>query len=235
MAPLVPALAQDLQPSSQINVSGSAEVKVTPDEIRLNVGVETRHESLAEAKRQNDENVSRALSFLKRSGVKDKDVQTDFLAVEPLYDHDVSRTKPVAYLVQKSIGCRITSIPLFESVLTGLLANGVNYVHGIEFRTSELRKHRDVARAIAIQAAKEKADALASQLGVKRGRVFSISENYSGGWWGWTGGNWRSRGGGGMQQNVLQNAGGTAESGDSTLSVGQISVSATVNVSFGIE
>ena len=54
-------------------------------------------------------------------------------------------TRPVTYVVQKSIGIRITSVALFESVLTGLLTNGVNYVHGIEFRTSELRKHRDAA------------------------------------------------------------------------------------------
>ena len=113
--------------------------------------------------------------------------------------------------------------------------NGVNYVHGIDFRTSELRKHRDTARAMAIQAAKEKADALASELGVKRGKVYSITENYWGGWWSWSGSYWRSRGGGGMQQNVAQNAGGASEATEGALSVGQISVSATVNVSFLIE
>lgn len=219
----------------QISVSGSAEVKVAPDQIHLSVGVETRHENLAEAKRQNDDRVSSALSFLKRSGVKDKDVQTDFMGVEPVYDNDVSRTKPVAYIVQKSIGIRLTKVSTFEGVLTGLLTNGVNYVHGIDFRTSELRKHRDTARAMAIQAAKEKADALASELGVKRGKVYSITENYWGGWWSWSGSYWRSRGGGGMQQNVAQNAGGASEATEGALSVGQISVSATVNVSFLIE
>ena len=233
--PLRFAFSQVLPQVPQISVSGSAEVKVAPDEIHLSVGVETRHENLEEAKRQNDERVSNALSFLKRSGVKDKDVQTDFLGVEPAYDNEVSRTKPVAYLVQKSIGIRLTKVSTFEAVLTGLLTHGVNYVHGIDFRTSELRKHRDTARAMAIQAAKEKADALASQLGVKRGKVYSISENYWGGWWSWSGSYWRSRGGGGMQQNVAQNAGGASDAAEGALSVGQISVSAIVNVSFLIE
>ncbi|PYV36732.1 MAG: hypothetical protein DMG06_30070 [Acidobacteria bacterium] len=59
--------------------------------------------------------------------------------------------------------------------------------------------------------------------------------NYWGGWWSWSGGYWRSRGGGGMQQNVVQNAGVASEATEGTLSVGQISVSATVNVSFLIE
>src|SRR6266571_6735658 len=35
-----------------ISVSGSAEVKVPPDEIYLRVGVETRHENLEDAKQQ---------------------------------------------------------------------------------------------------------------------------------------------------------------------------------------
>ena len=37
----------------------------------------------------------------------------------------------------------------FEDVLTESLQEGANYVHGIEFRTTELRKHRDAVRALA--------------------------------------------------------------------------------------
>lgn len=232
--PLTRAHSQDLTQPPLISVSGSAEVKVVPDEVRLSVGVETRDAKLDEARRENDERVSKALSFLKGSGVKDKDVQTDFISVEPSYDSTVSRTKPVIYVVRKSIEIKLTRIDAFEGLLTGLLTNGVNNVHGIDFRTSHLRKHRDAARAMAVRAAKEKADALASELGVKRGKVHSINANDWGGWNG-SGSYWGGRGGGGMYQNVAQNAGGPAETTDGTLSVGQISISASVNVSFLIE
>ena len=46
-----------------ISVSGSAEVKVAPDEIHLRVGVETRQQDLEQAKRENDDRVSKALGF----------------------------------------------------------------------------------------------------------------------------------------------------------------------------
>src|SRR5437870_2386747 len=82
---VLPASAQ-WQQEPQINVSGSAEVKVAPDEVDLNVGVETRHERLEEAKRQNDQHISNALKFLKSSGVKDKNIQTDYITIEPVYD-----------------------------------------------------------------------------------------------------------------------------------------------------
>jgi len=74
---LSPAYCQQPPPPPMISVSGSAEVKVAPDEILLRVGVETRHENLHAAKKQNDERVGNALAFLKGSRVKGKDVQTD--------------------------------------------------------------------------------------------------------------------------------------------------------------
>jgi uncharacterized protein len=233
--PLAPAIAEP-----QIDVSGSAEVKVAPDEIRLSVGVETRDENLDVAQRQNDERISSALAFLKGSGVKDKDVQTDFISVEPDYNYNSSHVKPVAYIVRKSIEIRLTTITNFDGLVTGLLTNGVNYVHGIEFRTSQLRKYRDQARAMAIQAAKEKADAMASELGVKRGKVYNINVNDWSGGWNSYGGRWGAQGGGFNGQNIIQNPGALsdaagADTAGETFSVGQISVSATVNVSFLIE
>src|SRR5216117_2244008 len=140
---LTQAFSQGPAQPPMISVSGSAEVKVAPDEIYLRVGVETRHDNLEDAKKQNDERVSKALAFLKSSDVTGKDVQTDFISIEPTYDSNVSRTKPVTYIVRKSIEVKLTKIESFEGLLTGLLTNGVNNVHGIEFRTSQLRKHRD--------------------------------------------------------------------------------------------
>jgi uncharacterized protein len=218
----------------QISVTGSAEVKVAPDEIGLSIGVETRHETMAEAKRQNDERIAKALSFIKSSGVKDKDVQTDFLSAEPNYDYyGVSRTNPVYFVVRKSIEIRLSKIQGFEGFVAGLLTNGITTIHGIDFRTTELRKHRDAARAMAIRAAREKADAMAAELGVRRGKVHNVSTDD---WNGWRSGSWWGGRSSGMNrsQNAVQNE-GASETTDSTLSIGQISVSASVNVSFLIE
>jgi len=233
--PFTRAFSQAPAPPPLISVSGSAEVKVAPDEIHLRVGVETRQQDLEEAKRENDDRVSKALGFLKSKDVREKNVQTDFVSVEPNYDNNVSRTKPVTYIVRKSIEIKLTRIDAFEGLLTGLLTNGVNNVHGIEFRTSQLRKHRDAARAMAIRAAREKADALAAELGVKRGKVYSISANDWGGWWGSSAGYWGGRYGGGTFQNSMQNVERPSELDDGSLSIGQISVSASVNASFLIK
>jgi uncharacterized protein len=219
-----------------ISVSGSAEVKVAPDEVYLRVGVETRDATLARAKERNDEAVTKTLAFL-RAQVEKKNVQTDFISFEPIYDGSSSdRIKPIAYVARNSIEVKLTDLKKLDGVITGVMTNGVNTIHGIEFRTSELRKHRDAARAMAIRAAIEKADAAAKELNVKRGKVQNLSVND--GWWGgYGGGYWGGRYAGfsnAMAQNVSQGGGGGQdESG--TLSAGQITVSASVSGSFLVE
>jgi hypothetical protein len=250
MLPLASVFAQYGETKPLISVSGSAEVKVVPDEIDLQVGVETLDRDLQAAKKQNDDSVSAALDFLKQKGVPEKNVKTDFISIEPVYpDSDsvridpttgkhisgkLSLTKPYYYVVRKSISIMLTNVGSFDDVLSGLVTNGVNTVQGIDFRTSELRKYRDKAWTMAVQAAKEKADAMAATLGVKVGKPFGINENDFGGYRSWNGNNWQQA----LYQNGMnasQNGGGEAESDEGTISVGQISVSANVSVSFLIK
>lgn len=237
-----PAFAQTTPPP-QINLSGSAEVKVAPDEIRLNVAVETRAATLDPARLENDQKISAVLAFLKQSKIEAKDVQTDFINIQPEYDYSngssASHVKPLDYIVRKSIEIRLTDTANFQKILTGVLTNGVNYVNNIDFRTTQLRKYRDQARAMAIHAAKEKAEALTAELGTKLGKVTSISAYDNGGNYG---NYWNINRGFNGYNNVAQNvvsgggaAGGASDTAEDTFAVGQISVSATVNVSFLIE
>jgi len=247
---LLPAAAQWQGAAAQplINVSGSAEVKVAPDEVDLSATVETHNASLDVAKQENDTKMAQALDFLRQNGVKDKDIQTDFITIEPVYqegqryyslDSDTmlpgnAAAKPVYYLVRKGLSVKLTEVGHFDTVLSGLITSGVNYVQGIDFKTTELRKYKDQARALAIRAAHEKATAMADELGVKVGKPYTINVTDTGGWNSWYWGGSRFRGFGGSAQNSVQNAGGASDTGGS-LAAGQISVSATVDVAFLIQ
>lgn len=234
------AFAQWQQPPPLINVSGSAEIRVVPDEIRLSVAVESRNALLETARQDNDTRVADALAFLKQSGVPARDVKTDLISVQPDYDRDRSRVTPVAYIIRKSIEIKLTNTVVFQSVVTGLLTNGVNIIEGVDFRTTELRKHRDQARAMAVRAAKEKAQALTDELGVKLGRPYTVNANdnsyYFGGW---RGGSFYNNSF--SANNYIQNvsspagAGGAMDNATDAFAVGQISVTASVNVAFLIE
>jgi len=83
---------------------------------------------------------------------------------------------------------------------------------------------------------------MASALGVKRGKVYNINGERTGvGGWGGYGGRWGAQWGGfnGQVNNVPKSrclvGRGRADTTAETFSAGEISVSATVNVSFLIE
>ncbi len=218
-----------------ITTTGDAEVRVTPDEVILILGVETSDQELGVAKNQNDERVRRVLAVAKEQGVEARYLQTEYLSLEPRYSDSYNRRELTGYVARKTIVVTLKDINNFESLLTAALEAGANNVQGVQFRTTELRQYRDQARVLAINAAQEKANALAKELGQKVGKPLKIEEQQSN-WWAWYGGWWSGGWSGAMTQNVVQNAGGGGlPSEDSTIAPGQITVNARVTVIFELE
>jgi uncharacterized protein len=220
------------QETRRISVTGEAEVRVAPDEVILTLGVETWDKDLDLAKRQNDAIVKRVLALAGEHGIAPEHVQTEYFGVEPRYrDGYYEERDFIGYFVHKTVVITLRDLSQFEGLLSDALKAGVNYVHGIEFRTTELRQHRDEARALAIRAAQEKAAALAGELGQQIGEPLTIQEEQAG-WWSSYGAWWGSRWGAGMTQNTIQEVGGAPALADSSVAPGQIDVTARVTVVF---
>ncbi|GAB4343452.1 MAG: SIMPL domain-containing protein [Candidatus Abyssubacteria bacterium] len=227
------AFADECPEPRLITVTGDAEVRVEPDEVVLTLGVETWDQDLDAAKTRNDQRTEAILKAAEKLGLEKKHIQTDHISIEPRYEDQWEHRDFVGYFVRKTIIFTLRDISKFEELLSAALQAGANYVHGIQFRTTELRTHRDQARSLAIKAASEKANDLAKELGQKLGKPHMIREDHVG-WWSWYNGWWGSRWSGGMAQNVIQNVAGqpSAESG---IAPGQITVNARVTVSFVLE
>ncbi|MCB1593005.1 MAG: SIMPL domain-containing protein [Alphaproteobacteria bacterium] len=245
-APPVSAQAAFLNPVSgrSINVSGEAEIRVVPDQVLIALTAESRGPDLTATQKKNDDIVKALVSYTTETqGLKKEHIQTDFTTVTPTYrscryeDEMSGQCNPleiVYYSVRKGIQVRLTDLSRYEDLITKSLQLGVTNIDNIQFVTTELRKHRDAAREKAALAAREKAQAIAAVLGVKIGKPIGISvQNYSSYYWHGYGG---QRGMNQMTQNVIQEAptGGSGES-EGALSLGQIKITATVNVTFEIE
>lgn len=178
------AAAQIMMPAQdrQISVTGNAEIRVKPDEVILNLGIETNDLKLDVAKNENDARVKRVLALGKAAGIEDKHIQTEYLNIEPRYRDYEDKRVFLGYWVRRSVALTLRDVTKFDDLLTKVVEGGANYVHGIEFRTTDLRKYRDQAREKAIVAAREKAEALSGALGLKLGKAKMIDEG-SGGWW----------------------------------------------------
>ena len=215
-----------------VTVIGDAEVRTAPDEAILSLGVETRDESLSAAQNENNLTVSKVLAVAEAYGVAPEHVQTEFVSIEPRYRDGYYDERDFAgYFVRRTVVITIRDVSIFENLLADALEAGANYVHSVDFQTTELRKYRDQARVLAIQAAQEKAGALATQLGQKLGEPRTIEEVETGWsssydtWWG-------PRWGGAIAQNVIQEVGGNTPATDGSFAPGQIHVNARVSVSF---
>ena len=157
-----------------IMVSGEAEMRIVPDEVILRLGIETSDKVLANAKRQNDEVIQRVFDIAARYDIPAEHVQTDYIHIEPRYNNGYTQREFVGYFVNNTVVITLRDLAKFEDVLSAALESGVNYVHNIEFRTTELRKYRDEARTLALQAAQEKAAAMAETLDQRLGTPLSL-------------------------------------------------------------
>lgn len=231
-----PALVNQVDSTAEqrhITVTGASQVMVIPDEVLLTIGVETSDKELTKARQANDEIVQRVLAIAEEMKIDSKYVQMDYISIEPRYQDSYTEKHFVGFFVRKTIVITLRDLTKFEELFSRLLESGVNYVHGVDFRTTELRKYRDQARALAIQAAREKAVALASELDQEVGEPVLIQENSDYWWSGYS--SWWGASGSGMYQNVIQNSGQPSADAEGTLVPGQIAVTANLSVEFALK
>jgi uncharacterized protein YggE len=225
----MPALAAEPVPPRTISTSGEATVYVVPDKVIVNFGVESHAADLDSARKENETEGAKLVKAIEAMGLEKKDIATDHLQVDVRRrtSNDVEVIR--GYTVRRGYSVTLRDIKQFEKLVDAGLKNGANQIHGITFATTDLRKHRDQARQMAIKAAKEKAVLLAKELDCTVGKPRTISEggghSYFGGY------RW---GNASMSQNTFQHAPGGAESGES-LPLGQIAITATVSVTFDLE
>lgn len=222
-----------------ISVSGEAAIQVAPNQAIFSMSVNNKEKTLDSAKKANDKTIKSLLNyFTKELEIDPKHVQTDHLSVNPIYFSCSSKDErqglcdslEIQYFeLSRGLQLRLDDLTKYDAVVAKSLELGVNKISNIQFVTSELRKHKDEARELAAIAAKEKAQAVAATLGMELGKPISINLNNVG--WSYFGRSSRA-----MMQNTIQNRGGSGMDEDgSSLSVGQISITASVSVNFDMQ
>jgi uncharacterized protein YggE len=222
----LPCLAQQPREQPLVTVTGEAEVRVVPDEVVFDLTVQTLNRDLRLAKAQTDERLKKTLELTRKYQIAPADVQTDYIRLEPRYRGGDETRLLVGYSVRKDLLFTLRDASRAEELLSELIETGISRINSVSFRSSQLRRHRDQARALAIKAAQEKAAALAAEIGQKIGKAFSIEEDAPV--------NFR---GGAMTQNnvVVEGSEAAAGSSEGTLALGQLKVSARVTVRFILE
>lgn len=174
----------DVSKMPTIKVTGTAEIHVVPDIATFSFTVSKKNASVAAAKNENDKTIDKVRDMAKRFGIAANDVKTDYIRIKEATrrvkvpdSEDEYENEPDGYLVNRSLVVKLRDMSQFESFLSSLLDAGINDVSNVVFSSSQLRKFKDQARADAIRAAREKAEAIAGAIKQTIGKAVSIEEN----------------------------------------------------------
>lgn len=222
----VAAQTSDVSRMPTIKVTGTAEIQVVPDTATFSFAVSKKNNSVSAAKKENDETIAKVTDLAKRFGIAAADVKTDYIRVSeatkrviiPNSDGDYENVFD-GYRVSRSLVIKLRDMSKFESFLTALIDAGVTDVNNVVFSSSEIRKYMNQARAQAVRAAREKAQAIVSEIGQSIGKAVLLEEEAVS--------DYRS-----VNANVTSNSFSTSVSNDSESAVGTITVKAQIEAEF---
>ena len=183
-------IGKEIYPQRTIMASGEGESFAIPDIASFSFTVTEASESVETAQGLLDQKIAQALKVLKDAGVEEKDTKTTSYNVYPKYEWEQivcitypcpqGQNKLVGYEVSQSVTIKIRKVDQAGDVVSKVGAVNVSNISGLEFTVDDREKYVAEAREAAIKKAKENAEKLADDLGVRLGKMmyFNESGNY---------------------------------------------------------
>ncbi len=210
-----------------ISVSGEGKVYATPDLATLNLGVQSKADTVDEARTQAADAMDKVMQSLTNDGIAEKDIQTSSFTIYPItkWDPDTQEEIQTGFRVTNILTVKIRDLESIGSVIDDAANAGRDLiqVQNISFSIEDPTPYKDEARQMAVAAAKAKAEQLAELAEVQLGKAMQISESE------------------GYYPPVVRLANAvafdTAEAGgySTDISPGQQEVTITVQISYAIE
>jgi uncharacterized protein len=163
-------------------VTGKGEVFAVPNIASFSFSVIEQGKTVPEAQDKATEKNNDAISFLKGRGIEEKDIKTTGYNINPRYEYvqATGRQNLVGYEVSQSVTVKVRKADTAGDVLAGIGGLGVSNVSSLDFTVDEQDELKRQARDMAIADAKEQAEKLAMQLGVRLGKIISYYEMENG-------------------------------------------------------
>lgn len=211
--------AQENKVIPQISVSGEGKVKVAPDQVVINLGVQNTGKDAAEVKKMNDETVDKVVKYIKKFGIPTSDFQTTNVSLYKSYDYEKKKHN---FQASQSLTITLKDISKYDELMMELVDTGINNINGVEFKSSKLEDHKVTARKQAVLDAKKKAEDFTSALNQKVGKAILINDNSQPMY----------------QPPMYRNVMMKTEASDSvkeTLAIGEIEITTNISVTFILE
>jgi len=173
--------AQDIQPplaavGPQIVVTGHGEIKVSPDRATIQIAVQTRASTAAEAAAQNATKQQAVLSALRSLGLSNDQLSTVNYQVYPEQRYEQGKDPVITgYNVTNTVVADIRRLDQVGKAIDAALAHGANLISSLQFYSSNTQAARRTAIGSAIENARADADVAARAAGGSLGTLIEIN------------------------------------------------------------
>lgn len=151
-----------------LSISGSAEKNIAPDTASLSIGVVVQAPTAKEATDKNAGSMNTVINELKNIGLQDKDIQTSFLSIQPVYKYNGAPTIE-GYSASNNVQVTTKMLDKLSEIIDRSTSAGANQIGGVSFSVSEEKQKelREGLLAEAVSDASSKANDLAKKLDVR--------------------------------------------------------------------
>lgn len=171
-----------------ISVTGEGEVTAVPNIGEFSFSVQEEGEEAPNVQSVAAEKINSIIKYLKDAGVEEKDIKTEYYNLTPKYRYE---QKPCVmgmycppgeqvqdgYTVNQSVRVKVHDLERAGELISAVGERGVSYISGLSFTIDDESELKAEARESAIADAKEKAELLARQLGVRLDRMTGYYED----------------------------------------------------------
>lgn len=170
-----------------INVVGVGEVLAVPDIGQFSFAVLAEGDDAAMAQTASAEAINEILAYLSASGVEERDVKTENYNLNPNYRYDEricangnycppGERVLDGYEVSQNVSVKVRDLDKAGTLISGVGERGATNISSLQFTVDDDEALKAEARAAAIANAKENANALAADLGVRIVRMIGFWE-----------------------------------------------------------
>lgn len=165
--------------NDRFSVTGSGTVYAKADIANLTIGVKTEvKKTAALATADNNDKMNEVVRAIKDLGVEEKDIKTTNYNLSPVYNWTESRGQElIGYQVSQNVTLKIRDLEKIGDIIAKTTEKGANQVGSINFTIDDEFELMNDARELAIEKAKQKAQLIAEQSGMKLGEIKGVHEN----------------------------------------------------------
>jgi uncharacterized protein len=170
-----------------ISVVGEGEVYAAADIATFSFAVSEDADTVSDAQSQVTSKMDAILASLNDLGVEEKDIKTSNYNIYPKYTYEgiacsqgycpPGKQVPDGYTVSHDVTVKVRQTTDAGKILAAVGEKGATNVSGLSFTTDDPSALQEEARLEAIRDAKEKAEVLAKNLGVRLGKVITFYDN----------------------------------------------------------